>query len=307
MITTQYSLLNAIGNTPLVELVNLNPNPLVKVLAKIEGSNPGGSVKDRAALFMIRKGEESGELTRQKTIVEATSGNMGISLAMIGAIKGYKVKLFMPECVSQERRRVLEAFGADLVLTPAKEITDGAIKRAREFVDQDPENYFLPDQFSNPGNTLAHYSTTGPEIFEQTAGEVDIFVAGMGTTGTLMGVGGYLKEKKPSVQIVGVEPTVGHSIQGLKNMTEAIMPKIYNAAALDGKITVQDEEAFEVSRLLAVKEGLFVGMSSGAAVAGALRLAKGLKKGVIVTLLPDRGDRYLSTSLFRSICAHCPP
>jgi S-sulfo-L-cysteine synthase (O-acetyl-L-serine-dependent) len=307
MKTTLFGLLNFIGNTPLVELVNLNTNPAVKVLAKVEGSNPGGSVKDRAALFMIQKGEESGELTPGKTIVEATSGNMGIALAMIGAIKGYKVKLFMPECVSQERRRVLEAFGADLVLTPAKEITDGAIKRARDFVDHDPENYFLPDQFSNPGNVLAHYSTTGPEIFKQTGGEVDIFVAGMGTTGTLMGVGRYLKEKKSSIKIVGVEPTVGHSIQGLKNMTEAIMPKIYVASALDEKITAQDEEAFETARLLAVKEGLFVGMSSGAAVAGALRLAKGMKKGVVVTLLPDRGDRYLSTSLFRSICAHCPP
>jgi S-sulfo-L-cysteine synthase (O-acetyl-L-serine-dependent) len=307
MKVSQYGLLNAIGNTPLVELVNLNANPAVKVLAKIEGSNPGGSVKDRAALFMIQKGEESGELSHRKTIVEATSGNMGIALAMIGAIKGYKVKLFMPECVSQERRRVLEAFGADLVLTPAKEVTDGAIKRAREFVDQDPDNYFLPDQFSNPGNTLAHYSTTGPEILEQTHGEVDIFVAGMGTTGTLMGVGRYLKEKKPSVKIVGVEPTVGHSIQGLKNMTEAIMPKIYDPSALDEIITAQDEEAFQTSRLLAVKEGLFVGMSSGAAVAVALRLAQEMKKGVIVTILPDRGDRYLSTSLFRSICAHCPP
>lgn len=307
MKTSQFGLLDAIGNTPLVELVNLNPNPAVKVLAKVEGSNPGGSVKDRAALFMIKQGEESGALTKKKTIVEATSGNMGIALAMIGAIKGYKVKLFMPECVSQERRRVLEAFGADLVLTPAGEVTDGAIKRAREFVDRDPDNYFLPDQFSNLGNTLAHYFTTGPEIFSQTGGDVDVFAAGMGTTGTLMGVGRYLKEKKPSVKIVGIEPTVGHSIQGLKNMTEAIVPKIYNALSLDEKVTVQDEEAFETSRLLAVKEGLFVGMSSGAAVAGALRLAKGMKKGIIVTLLPDRGDRYLSTSLFRSICAHCPP
>ncbi len=307
MKTSQFGLLDAIGNTPLVELVNLNPNPAVKVLAKVEGSNPGGSVKDRAALFMIKQGEESGALTKKKTIVEATSGNMGIALAMIGAIKGYKVKLFMPECVSQERRRVLEAFGADLVLTPAGEVTDGAIKRAREFVDRDPDNYFLPDQFSNLGNTLAHYFTTGPEIFSQTGGDVDVFAAGMGTTGTLMGVGRYLKEKKPSVKIVGIEPTVGHSIQGLKNMTEAIVPKIYNALSLDEKVTVEDEEAFETSRLLAVKEGLFVGMSSGAAVAGALRLAKGMKKGIIVTLLPDRGDRYLSTSLFRSICAHCPP
>ena len=307
MKTTQYNLLNAIGNTPLVELVNLNTNPAVRVMVKVEGGNPGGSVKDRAALYMIKQGEESGELTARKTIVEATSGNMGIALAMIGAIKGYKVKLFMPECVSQERRRVLEAFGSEIVLTPAKEITDGAIKRARTFVDQDPDNYFLPDQFSNPGNTLAHYTTTGPEILAQTNGEVDVFVAGMGTTGTLMGIGRYLKEKKPSVKIVGVEPTVGHCIQGLKNMTEAIMPKIYNPSSLDEKITVQDEEAFETARLLAAKEGLFVGMSSGAAVAIALRLAKGMKEGVIVTLLPDRGDRYLSTSLFRSICAHCPP
>jgi len=194
-----------------------------------------------------------------------------------------------------------------LVLTPAIEVTDGAIVRAREFVNRDPENYFLPDQFSNPGNVMAHYCTTGPEILAQSNGAVDVFVAGMGTTGTLMGVSKYLKEKKPSVKIVGVEPTRGHSIQGLKNMAEAIVPKIYDPKALDDKITVEDEEAFETSRLLAAKEGLFVGMSSGAALAGALRLAKGLKRGTIVTLFPDRGDRYLSTSLFRSICAHCPP
>ena len=303
----QQRLLDAIGNTPLVELINLNTNPGVKLLAKAEGSNPGGSVKDRAAYYMINKAEESGELTKEKTIVEATSGNMGIALAMIGAVKGYHVKLFMPECVSQERRRVLEAFGAEIELTPAKEITDGAIRRAREFVDQDPDKYYLPDQFSNEANVAAHYLTTGPEILTQTGGEVDIFVAGMGTTGTLMGVSKYLKEKKPDVKIIGIEPTVGHSIQGLKNMTEAIVPKIYNPAALDEKITIQDEEAFETSRLLASKEGLFVGMSSGAAVAGALRIARNMKRGTVVTLLPDRGDRYLSTSLFRSICAHCPP
>jgi S-sulfo-L-cysteine synthase (O-acetyl-L-serine-dependent) len=300
-------LLDAIGNTPLVELVNLNPNHRVKVMAKVEGSNPGGSVKDRAAYYMIRKAEESGELTRDKTIVEATSGNMGIALAMIGAVKGYRVKLFMPECVSQERRRVLEAFGADLVLTPAKEVTDGAIKRAREFVDREPGKYYLPDQFSNEANVMAHYLTTGPEIMSQTEGEVDIFVAGMGTTGTLMGVSKYLKEKKPEARVIGVEPTPGHSIQGLKNMTEAIVPKIFRPEALDDKMTVQDEEAFETSRLLASREGLFVGMSSGAAVACALKLAREMRQGVIVTLLPDRGDRYLSTSLFRSICAHCPP
>jgi cysteine synthase B len=303
----QQRLLDAIGNTPLVEIINLNTNSGVKILAKAEGSNPGGSVKDRAAYFMIKKAEESGELTQDKTIVEATSGNMGIALAMIGAVKGYHVKLFMPECVSQERRRVLEAFGAEIELTPAKEVTDGAIKRAREFVNLNPDQYFLPDQFSNEANVMAHYLTTGPEIFTQTDGEVDVFVAGMGTTGTLMGISKYLKEKKPAARIIGVEPTVGHSIQGLKNMTEAIVPAIYNPAALDEKITVEDDEAFETSRLLAAREGLFVGMSSGAAVAGALRIARGMRRGVIVTLLPDRGDRYLSTSLFRSICAHCPP
>ena len=303
----QTGLLEAIGNTPLVELSYFNTNPRVRILVKAEGSNPGGSVKDRAAYYMIKKAEESGELTKDKTIVEATSGNMGIALAMIGAVKGYHVKLFMPECVSQERRRVLEAFGAEIDLTPAKEVTDGAIRRARQFVDLDPDKYYLPDQFSNPANSLAHYLTTGPEIYSQTNGELDVFVAGMGTTGTLMGVSRYLKEKKPSVKIIGIEPTVGHAIQGLKNMTEAIVPKIYNRAALDDKITVQDEEAFETARLLASREGLFVGMSSGAAVAGALKVAKEMSSGTVVTLLPDRGDRYLSTSLFRSICAHCPP
>ena len=256
---------------------------------------------------MIKKAEESGELTKGKSIIEATSGNTGIALAMIGAVKGYKVKLFMPECVSQERRRILEALGAEIVLTPAKEITDGAIIRAREFADQNPGKYYLPDQFSNEANVLAHYLTTGPEIFDQTDGEVDSFVAGMGTTGTLMGISKYFKEVKPSVRVIGVEPVPGHSIQGLKNMTEAIQPKIYDPSLLSDKITVKDEEAFETARLLAVKEGLFVGMSSGAAVAGALRIAGGMNRGIIVTLLPDRGDRYLSTSLFRSICAHCPP
>jgi S-sulfo-L-cysteine synthase (O-acetyl-L-serine-dependent) len=306
-IRKQFNLLDTIGNTPLVELVNLGADPGTKIFAKVEGGNPGGSVKDRAAYYMIKQAEETGELTKNKTIVEATSGNTGIALAMIGAVKGYKVKLFMPECVSLERRRILEAFGAEIVLTPAKEITDGAIKRAREFVDREPELYYLPDQFSNEANVLAHYLTTGPEIFSQTGGEIDAFVAGMGTTGTLMGISKFFRENKPIVKIVGVEPTVGHSIQGLKNMKEAIVPKIYNPAALDDKITIEDEDAFETTRILAVREGLFVGMSSGAAVAGALKLAKAMGRGTIVTLLPDRGERYLSTSLFRSICAHCPP
>jgi cysteine synthase B len=306
-IKKRFDLLSTIGNTPLVELANLGNYSGIKIFAKVESGNPGGSVKDRAALYMIRKAEETGELTKDKTIVEATSGNTGIALAMIGAVKDYKVKLFMPECVSQERQRILEAFGATIELTPAKEVTDGAIRRAHEFVDQAPERYFMPDQFSSEANVLAHYETTGPEILSQTGGEIDVFVAGMGTTGTLMGVSKFFKENKPEVKIVGVEPTIGHCIQGLKNMKEAIVPKIYNPSALDDKITVEDEEAFEMARLLAIREGLFVGMSSGAAVAGALKLAKAIHRGTIVTLLPDRGERYLSTSLFRSICAQCPP
>lgn len=300
-------ILGSIGNTPLVELVKLNKNPEVKILVKLEGNNPGGSVKDRPALWMIKKAEESGELTKDKIILEPTSGNTGIALAMIGAAKGYKVKLVMPECVSKERQRVLEAFGAELVLTSGAEKTDGAIRKAHEIVQKEPAKYYMPNQFENENNVLAHYETTGPEIWEQTNGEIDVFVAGIGTSGTLMGTGKYLKEKEPGIKIIGVEPTLGHAIQGLKNMKEAIVPKIYNPKILDEKIVVTDDEAFDTARCLATQEGLFVGMSSGAAVAGALKIAKKMKSGTIVVILPDRGDRYLSTTLFRSICAQCPP
>jgi len=301
------SILSAIGNTPLIELTNLNKNPKIKIFGKLEGSNPGGSVKDRPAYYMIKKAEESGQLTKEKTILEPTSGNMGIALAMIGAAKGYQVKLFMPECVSTERCRILEAFGAEVILTSAKEGVDGAIRRAHQVLNQEPDKYYMPNQFTNENNILAHYETTGPEIFSQTQGEIEVFVAGMGTTGTLMGVSRYLKEKKPKVIIVGVEPTEGHTIQGLKNMNESIVPKIYNRKELDEKITVEDGEAFEITRLLATKAGVFVGTSSGAAVAGALHIANKMGSGTIVVILPDRGDRYLSTMLFRSICAKCPP
>jgi len=301
------SVIDSIGNTPLVELRNLNTNHRVRLMAKLEGSNPGGSVKDRPALYMIKKAIESGKLVPGKTILEPTSGNTGIALAMIGAALGYKVKLAMPECVSVERRRTIEAFGAEIELTPGKRSTDGAIIRAHKILEESPEQYFMPNQFDNENNVVAHYETTGPEILKQTKGEVDAFVAGMGTTGTLMGVSKYLKERKPSVKIVGVEPTVNHSIQGLKNLHESIVPRIFKSAALDDEITVTDDEAFETTRLLATREGLFVGMSSGAAVAVALKVAKGMKSGTVVVLLPDRGDRYLSTSLFMSTCAHCPP
>jgi cysteine synthase B len=302
------SIFSAIGNTPLVELNNLNNKELkVRILAKLEGANPGGSVKDRPAYWMVKEAEESGELNKGRTILEPTSGNTGIALAMIGAAKGYKVKLCMPECVSTERQHILEALNAEVVLTPAKEGTDGAIRKAHELLEADSDTYYMPNQFENENNVLAHYETTGPEVFDQTNGEVDVFVAGMGTTGTLMGVYRYLKEKKPEVKVVGIEPPEGHTIQGLKNMNEAIVPDIYNPQMMDEKITIEDGEAFETTRLLAAKEGIFVGMSSGAAVAGALRVAKQMTSGTIVVLLPDRGDRYLSTTLFRSICAKCPP
>jgi cysteine synthase B len=301
------NLLEAIGNTPLVELMNINKNPKVKVLCKLEGCNPGGSVKDRPALYMITRAEERGVLTKDKIILEPTSGNTGIAIAMIGAAKGYRVELCMPECVSTERRLILQGLGSEVFLTPAKENIDGAIRKAFTLFEQEPEKYYMPNQYENPDNVLAHFETTGPEIYQQTNGEVDYFVAGMGTGGTLMGTGSYLKSKKPAVKIVGVEPVTGHTIQGLKNMTESMVPGIYKQSDLDEKRMVEDGEAFEMTRLLAQKEGIFVGTSSGAAVAVALKIASQIDHGTIVTLLPDRGDRYLSTMQFRSICAKCPP
>jgi S-sulfo-L-cysteine synthase (O-acetyl-L-serine-dependent) len=301
------NLLQAIGNTPLVELLNLNPNPNVKVLAKLEGCNPGGSVKDRPALYMIAKAEESGELTRDKVILEPTSGNTGIAIAMIGAAKGYEVQLCMPECVSTERRLILEGFGAHVFPTSAKENIDGAIRQARTLMEEFPGKYYMPNQYDNEANALAHFETTGPEVYRQTGGDVDYFVAGMGTSGTLMGAGRYLHSVKPSVKIVGVEPVMGHTIQGLKNMTESMMPGIYHPEELDLKEMVDDGEAFDTTRLLATREGMFVGTSGGAAVAVALRMAGRIDRGTIVVVLPDRGDRYLSTMQFRSVCAKCPP
>lgn len=302
------SILSAIGNTPIVEINALNKQKeRVRILGKLEGANPGGSVKDRPAYWMIKKAEESGELTKNKIILEPTSGNTGIALAMIGAAKGYQVKLCMPECVSIERQHILQALSAEVVLTPAKEGTDGSIREAHRLQDAEPDKYYMPNQFENENNFMAHYETTGPEIFSQTNGEIDVFIAGMGTTGTLMGAYKYFKEKKPQIRVIGVEPPEGHTIQGLKNMNESIVPKIYNKNMLDEKITIEDGEAFETTRQLAVSEGIFVGMSSGAAVAGALRIAEKMTSGTIVVILPDRGDRYLSTMLFRSICAKCPP
>jgi cysteine synthase B len=299
-------ILECIGNTP-ITTIDINPNPKVKLLAKLEGNNPGGSIKDRIALFMIEAAEKDGRLTRDKIILEATSGNTGIGLAMVASAKKYRVKLTMPACVSIERRRILEAFGAELILSPPDESTDGAIRLAHKILSEEPGKYFMPNQFDNGANVLAHYETTGKEIIEQTGGGITHFVAGMGTTGTLMGVSKRLKEFNKDIKIIGVEPVPHHRIQGLKNMTESITPKIFDAGRIDEKYFVNDEEAFDVTRMLAVKEGIFAGMSSGAAMHIALRKSSELREGVIVVILPDRGDRYLSTSLFTSVCAKCPP
>jgi cysteine synthase B len=301
------SLIDSIGSTPMVEISSINPNPNVTILAKLEGNNPGGSVKDRPARHMILAAEASGELTHDKIILEPTSGNTGIALAMIASARGYRIKLVMPACVSVERRGVLEAYGAEIVLSPGCEATDGAIRMAYKIHDDDPDTYFMPNQYANPHNALSHYETTAPEIVRQSQGRITHFVAGMGTGGTLMGVSRYFREINPQVKIIGIEPVLGHRIQGLKNMEEAIIPPIYNEAALDRKIVIDDNPAFETARNLASHEGIFCGMSGGAAMAGALRLARELTSGVIVVILPDRGDRYLSTNLFTSMCAHCPP
>ncbi|MDH4202433.1 MAG: cysteine synthase family protein [Phycisphaerae bacterium] len=301
------TILSAIGHTPLVELKRVNPNPKVRIMAKLEGNNPGGSIKDRPALYMINAAEQDGSLTKDKTILEPTSGNTGIALAMIGAAKGYHVTLTLPGCVSSERQHILEAFGAEVVITCPKQSTDGAIRKAHQMLEACPDKYFMPNQFANPANPQAHYETTGPEIWEQTGGEIDIFVTGLGTTGTLMGMSRYMKERPKPVKVIGVEPVQGHTIQGLKNMTESIVPEIYQQPQLDDVLPMGDEEAFDMTRRLATEEGLFAGISSGANVAGAVRLAKDMDSGTIVTIICDRGDRYLSTMLFRSVCAKCPP
>ncbi len=300
-------ILDLIGNTPMVRIDYPNGSNGVRILGKLEGNNPGGSVKDRIAYYMIKKAEEEGVLTKDKIILEPTSGNTGIGLSMVAATKGYRCLLTLPECVSLERRNTLKAYGAELEVTPPNEATDGAIRRAHQIYNSDPDKYFMPNQFENPYNIEAHYMTTGVEILEQTKGEIDIFVAGMGTTGTLMGVSRRLKEHNPAIEIVGVEPVEGHTIQGLKNMKEAIVPRIYDPGKIDRIILVNNEQAYDTARWLALTQGIFVGMSSGAAVYGAMQASKDLKSGTVACILPDRGDRYLSTTLFKSICAKCPP
>ncbi|MDD5712541.1 MAG: cysteine synthase, partial [Smithellaceae bacterium] len=295
---TYPNIIETIGNTPLVEIRKLNPNPRVEVYAKMECFNPGGSIKDRVALHMINKAEERGELTKDKVILEATSGNTGIGLALIAAAKGYRLCLTMSESASEERKKILKALGAELCFTPASLGTDGAIEVAYNMMREHPGKYFGTDQFNNVDNVAAHYNGTGREIWEQTDGKVTMVVAALGTTGTAMGISKRLKEYNPAVRIVGVEPYLQHKIQGLKNMKESYRPGIFDRSRLDEKINILDEDAFEMARRLAREEGLLVGMSSGAAMHVALQKAKELDEGIIVVILPDGGERYLSTELF---------
>jgi cysteinyl-tRNA synthetase len=293
-----HTILDTIGNTPLVEIKKLNPNPRVRIFAKLEYFNPGGSTKDRPALYMIEAAEKSGELTRDKTVIEATSGNTGIGLALVCGVKGYRLMLTMSEAVSVERQKILKARGAEILLTPGHLGTDGAIEEVYRLAREDPERYFIADQFNNEANWKSHYHGTAQEIWQQTDGAVTTLVACLGTSGTLMGASRKLKQLNPAIQIVGVEPYLGHRIQGLKNMKEAYCPEIFEKKRLDKKVNIDDEVAYEMARRLAKTEGLLVGMSSGAAMAVALEEAQRLTEGTLVVILPDGGERYLSTSLF---------
>jgi len=290
-----------IGHTPLVRLARVSRElpPTVTLCVKLEGFNPGGSVKDRAALSIVREALRNGDLAPGKILLDATSGNTGIAYAMLGAALGFPVRLTLPADASPERVRILRAYGAELTLSDPDAGTDGARNLARELASAKPERYFHADQYSNPANPLAHYTTTGPEIWEQTRGEITHFVAGLGTSGTMMGVGRYLRERRPAVQLVGVQPEgPQNGIEGLKHLATAEVPPIYNPWLVDRIVEVGTGEAQAMARRLAREEGLFVGVSAGAAVAAALRLARELVQGVVVALLPDGGFKYVSASFW---------
>ena len=296
-----YDLLSRIGNTPLIRLARITRHlpRKVELYAKSEWFNPGGSVKDRAALAMILDGERRGLLTKEKTILDATSGNTGIAYAMIGAARGYRVRLCLSANASPERKRILTALGAELTYTDPGESSDGAIRKAREIHRREPEHYFYPDQYNNDENWRAHYRTTGKEIFMQTQGRVTHFVAGLGTSGTFTGTGRRLKEYNSAIELISVQPDSGlHGLEGLKHMATAIVPGIYDAALADQNMTVDTESAHAMVRRLAIEEGLLVGISSGAAAICALEVASRLREGVVVTLFPDSGERYLSSALW---------
>jgi len=271
----------------------------VRIFAKLEGFNPGGSVKDRAALKMVQAGIESRKLNREKTILDSTSGNTGIALAMIGAVLGYPVELVMPSNVSSERKRIIGAFGAKVTYSDPMEGSDGAIRLCRKVLQENPEKYFKPDQYFNPMNPQAHYETTGPEIYRQTQGEITHFIAGIGTGGTIIGAGRFLKEKNPKVRIIAVEPDDAlHGLEGLKHMASSIVPGIYHEEELDEKISVSTEDAYAMVYRLSQEEGILVGQSSGAAMHATLQIARKLRSGTLVTVFPDFGDKYLSTNLW---------
>lgn len=295
------SVLHLIGNTPLLEITKLTRglSPRVRVFAKLEGFNPGGSVKDRPALCMVQEGLRSGALHPGKTILDSTSGNTGIALALIGAVLGYPVELVMPANVSIERKKIILAYGAKITFSSEFEGSDGAIRLCREILHKSPERYFKPDQYFNPANPSAHYRTTGPEIWRQTQGQVTHFVAGIGTGGTIMGTGRFLKEQHARIQIIAVEPDDAfHGLEGLKHMASSIVPGIYHEEELDGKIAVSTEHAYETVYRLGREEGVLVGQSSGAALWAALQVARELDEGTVITLFPDFGDKYLSTTLW---------
>lgn len=284
-----------IGGTPVVKIGKIFNKANVSIYAKLEGYNPGGSVKDRIAARMIADAEETGALTKDVIIIEPTSGNTGIGLAMIASVKGYKLEIVMPESMSLERRKILRSFGAELILTPGEKGMIGAIEMA-ESMARDPK-YFLPNQFSNMSNVAAHYEGTGPELLAA-IGKIDVFVAGIGTGGTITGVGRFLKEKNPLVKTVGVEPPTGSRIQGLKNLDDGYVPAIVDFAVIDERVIIQDAEAFEMAKRLMKEEGLSVGISSGAAMAEAVRQAEKMDAGTVAVIFPDRADRYVSTELF---------
>jgi cysteine synthase B len=296
------SVLDLIGNTPLLEITRLTRGllrPGVRIFAKLEGFNPGGSVKDRPARKMIEVGLASGELRPGKTIIDSTSGNTGIALAMVGAVLGYPVELVMAANVSRERKKIIEAYGAKAIYSDPMKSSDGAIEKCREIIRQNPEKYFKPDQYNNEANSLAHFETTGPEIWRQTRGQVTHFIAGIGTSGTVMGTGRYLKSRNRDIQVIAVEPDDElHGLEGLKHMATAIVPGIYHEAELDRKIPIGTEEAYEMVYALGQTEGVLVGQSSGAAMVAALKVARELREGCIVTVFPDFGDKYLSTNLW---------
>ncbi len=290
--------LAAIGNTPLLPIQRIWRNPRVKILAKMECFNPGGSIKDRIALYMIEQAERRGELSKDKIILEASSGNTGIGLAMVSAVKGYRCLIAMSESASLERRKIMKAYGAEIMLTPAPLATDGAIEAVYSLARKEPDRYFCTDQFNNPDNWLAHYHTTAVEIWNQTGGQVNAIVASMGTTGTLMGITKRMREYNPDIRVIGVEPYLGHRIQGLKNMKESYRPGIFDKHLPDSIVNVHDEDAFEMTRRLAREEGILAGMSSGAAMVAAIEEASRMEEGILVVIFPDSGERYLSTGLF---------